>query len=45
MIHHCYKAASSTLKYAFRMELKLEDYTGAINAYLVEEDAVSCLLS
>lgn len=24
------------------MQLKLEDYTGVINAYLVEEDAVSC---
>ena len=23
------------------MQLKLEDYTGVINAYLVEEDAVS----
>jgi len=29
-----------TLKYAFMLELVLEDYTGTLNAYLVEEDAV-----
>lgn len=43
-IHYNCLAATSKLKYAFRMALRLEDYTGVVTAYLVDEDAVSCTI-